>query len=129
MTGAVKGTEGLITPPPKFGFFESCLAAVAVGGAAGAATTSLSRGWDPKVSNPTIAKSFQSARQVKLIAPKIKGNTVMQGAQFVSTLRREPPTARAGSSGAKPRRGQAGSECVDTHILDLAVLLYPPAKP
>eukprot|EP01043_Picozoa_sp_COSAG02_P055840 COSAG02_NODE_6537_length_3510_cov_2.127529_4_plen_110_part_00 len=96
MTGSVRGTEGLVNPPPKFGFFESCLAAVAVGGTAGAAVTSLSRGWDPKVSNPTLAKSFQSARQVKLIAPKIKGNTVMQGAQFVSALWREPHSARAG---------------------------------
>ena len=86
MTGAVRGTSGLVNPPPKFGFFETCLAAVAVGGAAGAATTSLQRGWDPKVANPTLAKSFKSSRQVKLIAPNIKGNTVRQGAQFVSLL-------------------------------------------
>jgi hypothetical protein len=89
--GAVVGAGGLINPPPKFGFFESCLAAVAVGGAAGAATTSLQRGWDPAVAAPKISKSFQSNRQVKLIAPKIKGNTVMRGAQFVSARRRVPP--------------------------------------
>ena len=41
-------------PAPKYGLFESTLAAVTVGGVTGAAVTGLQRGWDPKLAAPSV---------------------------------------------------------------------------
>ena len=42
----------LAEPPPKYGLFEKTLAAITVGGTAGAAVTGVQRGWDPSLARP-----------------------------------------------------------------------------
>eukprot|EP01047_Picozoa_sp_COSAG01_P060048 COSAG01_NODE_7301_length_3261_cov_16.753953_3_plen_191_part_00 len=58
----------LAEPVSKYGLMESTLAGVAVGGATGFTYQSIANTWNPTAGAPTVLRSFQSKRAVKVIA-------------------------------------------------------------